>query len=467
MATIIGREQEKKVFQKCYESDKSEFIVVYGRRRVGKTYLIRKVFENKLTFYATGLANSDKKEQLSNFGQSISKYFKCEYKPHDSWKGLFAWFIELLEKKTRKGKKVIFLDEMPWMDTPKSDFLTAVEWFWNSWASARNDIMLIVCGSATTWITKKLLHNHGGLYGRFTQQIYLMPFTLAECEQFYNMYGISFTRYEQIRAYMTFGGIPYYLSMLNPSFSLDQNIDYLCFSEKAPLRTEFSDIYNSLFNRPGKYMQIITLLAEKMSGLTRSQICKATGLPDSGNLTLMLDELETCNLIRSYNGFGKRKKDTIYQLIDAFSLFYLRFMNRNTKDEFFWTHTINTPQINNWAGYAFEQVCLMHLNQIKKALGILGMQTKIASWRNNDAQIDLVIERADRLINLCEIKFSSNQYEITKQYSEIIEAKRLAFLSETKTKYGIHQTMITTYGVSHTKYFGIINSEVVMNDLFV
>lgn len=469
---IIGRKRELAILEECYKSDSSEFIAIYGRRRVGKTYMIRQALGSRFALYVTGLANGKKKEQLCNFCQAVSQYLNIDYVAAENWMQAFRFLSEAIRNNEEcRGKKVLFIDEMPWMDTPQSDFLMALEWFWNSFASARDDIMLIVCGSATTWITNKIIHNHGGLYGRLTSKIHLKPFTLAECEEFYAMKKIVMKRHEQLMAYMIFGGIPYYLNYLKHDQSLDQNVNRLCFAENAILKNEYHDLYRSLFNSPEKYIAVVNALAGKSSGMNRNELCKTAKLQPSGATTKILEDLELCGFIRSFNGLGKGRKNKMFQFVDFFSLFYLKFMANNGKDKNFWTHIINTPTYNTWSGYAFEQVCLAHTEQIKKALGISGILTNVASWRSNAkrsaAQIDLVIERADKMINLCEMKYSTKPYTITKSYSASLERKKWAFEEETKTKYGIFQTMITTYGVSKKGYFGSVDCEVIMDDLFI
>ncbi len=471
MAKIIGRYNEVAELERLYESERSEFVVIYGRRRVGKTFLIREVFGNRFTFYATGIANSDKSMQLFNFCSMISQTFNRKFKQEKTWLSAFYQLAQAINESRSKKKKVIFLDEMPWMYTKKSDFLTGVEWFWNSWASARNDILLIVCGSATTWITNRLLKNVGGLYNRLTDRIYLSPFTLSECEEYYEKQGISMSRQEQLEAYMVFGGVPYYLSLLKKNLSLAQNIDAMFFATNGKLKYEYKELYNSIFTSPENHLKVVEALSKKAMGMSRSEIMDALNKTEGGNLTKVLEELEQCKFIRHYRGFGKSKRGKLYQLTDFFTLFYFRFLeNYDGRDEAFWTHISNTPTYNTWCGYAFEQVCFAHISQVKKALGISGMLTNISSWQSNDkkqgAQIDLVIERGDKVINICEIKYSSAPYIIDKACDMNLRNKMATFRAETKTRKTLHLTLITTFGLLRNAYAGIAQSEVVAEDLF-
>jgi predicted AAA+ superfamily ATPase len=468
---MIGREVEKAGFIRFLESKKSEFVVVFGRRRVGKTFLIREFFENKFVFYHTGMANTEMEIQLQNFNSSLHKYGKIPYPNVSGWLEAFEQLIHLLSNKKVKDKKVVFIDEMPWMDTPRSGFVQALEFFWNSWGSAQKDILLIVCGSASSWIMNKLIKNNGVLHNRVTQQIYLRPFTLGECETYFQKNNIVLNRHQIVENYMIFGGIPYYLSLMQKQLSMAQNVDNMCFAEKGMLRSEFENLYASLFRNHENHVKIVESLSKKAKGLTREEIIENTRLPNGGGLTKTLEELELCGFIRKYSAFGKKERQSLFQLTDFFTLFYFNFMSDNKfNDECFWSNFIENARHRAWSGYAFEQVCLAHLPQIKRKLGIAGVLTNSVSWRSsepgNGAQIDLVIERNDKVINLCEMKYVQEQFVIDKKQDEKLRNKRGSFRYETKTTRAVHLTMITTYGVKRNEYWNNIQSEVTMNDLF-
>jgi hypothetical protein len=409
--------------------------------------------------------------QLKSFNFSLQKYGKMPYSEITTWLESFNQLIYLLSNTKCKGKKVVFIDEMPWMDTPRSGFVQALEYFWNSYASAQKDILLIVCGSATSWMTNKLLKNHGGLHNRVTQQIYLKPFTLSECDVFFQTNNIMISRHQIVENYMIFGGIPYYLSLMQKKYSMAQNIDNLCFAENAILKNEFENLYASLFRHHENHVKIVEALSQKAKGLTREEIIDVAHLPDGGGISKTLEELELCGFIRKYKALEKKERQSLYQLSDFFTLFYFRFMRDNKmNDEHYWTNFIENARHRVWSGYAFEQVCLAHLPQIKKALGISGVLTHTASWRSRDskngAQIDLLIERNDNVINLCEMKFAKEPFIIDKKYDETLRNKRAAFKYESKTRKSVHLTMITTYGIKHNEYWGNIQSELTMDNLF-
>ena len=470
MDRIIGRAEQKAKLKSYIASDSSEFVVVYGRRRVGKTFLIREYFKNTFDFQMTGLANAGKKEQLINFHAAIQKYNSTAILFADTWFGAFQQLTELLEQ-SKSGRKVVFLDELPWLDTPKSGFLSAFEHFWNDWASARRDILLIVCGSATSWITGKLLNNKGGLHNRITKKMSIAPFNLGECEEYLLSRNITLNRYQIVESYMIFGGIPYYLSLLEKGMSLAQNIDNLFFNESGVLRNEFNNLYASLFKNHENYVKVVEALAKKSKGSSRDEILSLSKLSDGGSTTRILQELEECKFIRKYNAIDKKTKDGIYQLTDFYTLFYFKFIQKNEyNDPRFWSTSIDSPQHRSWSGYAFEQVCLAHIDQIKRKLGISGVQCKTASWRSRTtgqgAQIDLLIERKDQVINLCEMKYSTEEFSIDKSYSQTLRNKFSAFREETKTRKAIHLIMVTTYGLNHNEYSGMAQNEVTMEDLF-
>ena len=472
MAVIIGRKQEQRLLEQYVESGKSEFIAVFGRRRIGKTFLIREYFNNQFVFYFSGVENTEKQQQLENFNTALQKYGKEYYPIVTSWFKAFEQLTHLLEKSKKKGRKIIFIDELPWLDTQRSGFIQALEYFWNTYASAKSDIMLIVCGSATSWMINKLIKNRGGLHNRVTRQIPMEPFTLQECEEFLNYHKIVFNRHQIIECYMIMGGVPFYLEQLDKSLSLSQNIDNLFFKSQSVLRHEFTKLYASLFKNSDRYIKIIEALGKKRKGLTREEIINMSEFSDGGSLSKMLEELELCDFIRSYNAFEKKSKERLYQLIDFYSLFYLNFIKNSSKsDEHFWTNLIDNAKHRAWSGYAFEQVCMQHATQIRQKLGISGVVTYSSSWRSKTsepaAQIDLLIDRNDGVINLCEIKYTEGEFIIDKKQDENLRNKKSSFINETKTRKAVHITMITTYGVKHNEYWGRIQSEITMNDLFI
>ncbi|MDR0874269.1 MAG: ATP-binding protein [Prevotellaceae bacterium] len=471
MNNLIGRADERYLLQECYESGKSEFIAIYGRRRVGKTFLIKQCFQKKFAFYFTGANKIPNRRQLDNFVNEMNKQAKMSFPKVNSWFDAFSNLQILLENLPAKERKIIFIDELPWLDGKRSHFVSALDYFWNSWASARKDIMLIICGSATSWIIKKIINNRGGLHNRLTRQIALSPFTLKETELFLNAKGIVFDRKQIVECYMILGGIPYYLEQLDKRYSLFQNIDNLFFRKTGFLKNEFSQLYASLFNNYENYVKVIETLSKKRKGLTRKELIDSSGLPNGGYLTQILEELEQCGFIHIYNDFLKKSKEKTYQLVDFYSLFYLNFIKgEKQKDEHYWINQIDNQKHRAWSGYAFEQVCMMHTKQIKQKLGISGVSTTVSSWRSMVSdpavEIDLLIHRNDRITNICEIKYAKDEFVIDKNTYQNLMHKKAAFIAETKLRDAVHLTMLTTYGVKRNEYWGHIQSEVVMNDLF-
>ena len=468
---MTGRESERQILLSAAKSDSSEFVAVYGRRRVGKTFLIRETFGYKFTFQHTGLANGNIKQQLFSFAISLRDAGYDDCPVPQSWLEAFSLLSAFLKNSTDE-KKIIFLDELPWMDTGRSNFISALEHFWNGWATARKDIVLIVCGSATSWIINKVINDHGGLHNRVTQQIALQPFTLHECEEYVKSRGIEMTRYQMTECYMIMGGVPYYWSLLKRELSFSQNIDTIFFAKNGKLKNEFGQLYKSLFKHPEMYIDIVTVLGNKKIGMTREEILKATDITSSGAVSKVLDELEYCGFIRKYNGYGKRTKQAVYQLIDSYTLFYFKFIQSNeNNDEHFWSASIDSQMHRVWSGLAFERVCMVHVPQIKHALGISGVLSNVYSWRKDTddgegAQIDLLIDRNDQTINICEMKFSSDEYEISADYEKKLRQKKSVFISATNTRKAVHLTMVSTYGVKKNMHSDCIQNEVTLNDLF-
>ena len=470
---MIGRQEEITVLQTVEQADKSAFVAVYGRRRVGKTFLIRTVFENKMVFQLTGLARTKIDKQLANFHAALVKNFP-QYEEKPMARDWFQAFLQLeaaLETSTAT-KKIVFLDELPWLDNHNSGFVSALEHFWNSWASARRDVLLIVCGSAASWMINNLINNHGGLHNRVTHQMPIDPFTLAECEAFFKHKSATYDRYQLLQLYMVLGGIPFYLDMVETAQSAAQNINRLCFTPKGGLRKEFDNLYASLFRNPDKHIAVIEALAKKAQGMERDDLMKAANLVNNGNTTKILKELEESDFIRRYNTFGKNSRNALYQLTDFYSLFYLKFIKSNSAlDTDFWLSSLDNPEVRAWSGYAFEQICLWHLPAIKKALGISGIQTVSSAWLgsydNQKAQIDLVIDRRDHVITVCEMKFSINPFIIEKKYADDLRTKIAIFKQSTGTSKAIFLTFVTTFGLVQNEHsMSLVQNSLTMDVLF-
>lgn len=478
---LIGRKKEQTILSNLLEKEEAQFCAVYGRRRVGKTYLIRETFNYQFAFQHTGFAKAPLSKQLAGFRDSLQRASSKRFRIPRSWMEAFGMLEEVLSERTEQ-KKVVFLDELSWMDTPKSNFVSALEHFWNSWATARRekDIVLIVCGSSSSWITKKIFRNRGGLHNRLTERIHLAPFNLAECEHYAEVAGLNMSRKEITEAYMILGGVPYYWSLLNREYSLAQNIDRLCFGTDGKLKGEFNDLYASLFENTEPYLSIVEALGEKKVGMTRTEMEEIIGKTSSGTLTKRLDDLELSGFIRRYACLGKKERSTLYQLIDPFTLFYFSFMKNNKgADERYWSTKLESPVHNTWAGLAFERVCLWHVPQIKQALGIAGVSSQVYSWtyqpkkeqeegeeKEEGAQIDLLIDRNDKVINLCEMKYADSDFLMTAKEEERIRHRRSKFVEITKTRKAVHITLVTTYGLKRTAHAGIVQQVVTMEDLF-
>ncbi|MDR2486865.1 MAG: AAA family ATPase, partial [Clostridiales Family XIII bacterium] len=370
--TLIGRAKERSVLQSCMRSGKPEFVAVYGRRRVGKTFLVRELLGQDFVFYVSGILNADRQTQIQNFNAELAER-GAAFPPADNWMDAFSNLAQWIRTQGRDGKKVIFLDEIPWMDSPHSGFIPALDHFWNRHVSTMKDVLLIICGSATSWIIDKIVDDKAGLHNRLTRQIHLAPFTLGECEAFYQQAGIAMTRYQMAEAYMIFGGIPYYLSLMEPRFSLYQNVDAMYFAQGAELRGEYDNLYRALFKNAEGHMRIVGALASNGRGLTRAEIVATAKLSEGGRLSGTLEELSGSGFIRAYRSYGRKQRDKLYQLTDAFTLFHHRFAGkRDAYNENYWLQFSATPAHNAWSGYAFEQVCLQHIRQIQQRLGISG-----------------------------------------------------------------------------------------------
>ncbi len=474
---IIGREREQALIQEYYDSPKAELVAIYGRRRVGKTYLIKSFFNQKFDFYFTGAFETPKATLLRLFQTQLERYSGKKRKKPQDWFEAFEQLRDYLSS-LDKEKIVVFLDELPWMDTPKSNFIQAFSYFWNSWASTVHGMKFFVCGSATTWMLSKLIGDKGGMHGRVNRQLYLRPFNLNETEAFLRSKNIDWTQLQIVQTYMVMGGIPYYLDMLKPIYTAEENIDHLFFEEGAILRTEYNFVFRSLFKDSILYQAVIETLAKKSIGMTREEIAQTAKLQNNGTLTEVLENLCRCDFLRTYTAFGKKSRGQMFQLVDLFSLFHNRFVSHtNSQDDHFWHNMQDNPARKAWQGYAFEQVCLHHIPQIKQKLRIGGTLSEVCAWQckpftDNDGieykgtQIDLLIDRRDQVIDLCEMKFSSKEYAITGEYDERLRGRKETFRAVTGTRKTLHTVLVTTYGLEKTKYSASIHDVVTLADLF-
>ncbi|MCQ2127628.1 MAG: AAA family ATPase [Bacteroidaceae bacterium] len=474
MEKLIGRERELKELEWAVNSNRCEFITLYGRRRVGKTFLVRTFFNDNYSFHYVGAHRKPKSVQLQNFRESLGRYFHGADIPEiTNWHDAFLTLESCLES-CDDSRKVLFFDEMPWMDTHGSDFVDELEYFWANWVQNRDDIVFVACGSATSWMKEKIEDNQGGLHNRITHRIYLRPFYLSECRDYLESRGFEWDDYQIMQCYMIFGGVPYYLSLLRPNLSLPENVDNLIFRRGGDLSDEFNELYNALFNKADRYISIVRFLAGKREGFNRSEIEQATGF-SGGGLTRMLDNLERCDFIVSYSQFNNKSKLTLYRMCDFYTIFYYKFINGNkSKDDHYWLHHYMDRSVESWQGFTFEQLCLRHLDHIKHALGISGVATESSAWRHvakrgediRGAQIDLVIKRADRMIHLVEMKFASARYSISKDYAAQLRERRMTFMEDEKIAQAPVITFITPYGISNGANSGIVHSEITSEQLF-
>lgn len=466
---IIGRTPQQKILQQALDSPDAEFIAFYGRRRIGKTFLIREYFENYLCFELNGILKASLGDQLENFADSLGKAFGAGIQPKvpKTWREAFLQLEHYIESKgstNLKRKQVVFLDELPWLNTPRSKFLPALQHFWNNFCSKRKDIILVVCGSAASWMIQNIVRSKGGLHNRLTRQIRLLPFTLAETKlylQSRNMKNLD--HYSILQIYMAIGGVPYYLSKIEKGKSAAQIIDSLCFLDTAPLHHEYDQLYRSLFEKSEQHMKLVEILSKKRKGLTRSELLESAGMKSGGTATQILEELEESGFIESRIPFGKKANDSLYQLIDEFSLFHLSWIKPLGKKKTgtgYWLTRQSEQKYKSWAGYSFEAICIKHIAELEKALGISVISTKERTWRfqppqnseKTGAQIDLLIDRADITINLIEMKFYNSEFTIDAKYANELRNKIQVFREQTATRKNIFLTLLTTFGTKENKH---------------
>ena len=484
MKKPIGREKEIAILEALMRSDEAQFLAIYGRRRVGKTYLISHFFKERgLYFEITGIKNAKKDAQLLHFSEELAdKFFagKRQSVPK-TWQEGFTQLRRQVELADPSQKVIIFIDELPWFASKRSGFLPALDHLWNRYLSRLSNVILIVCGSATAWILKKIVNDRGGFYGRLTREINLKPYTLAGTEHFFKTKNIELERKQIVELYMAFGGVPKYLNYVERGKSPAQVIQETCFTQAGPLQGEFYRLFSSLFDNAETHLAIVQALASSWTGLDQGEILQKTGLSSGGGVTEALRELQASGFISFVPPLGHIKREGKYRLTDEYSLFYLTWIKPALEDtpgaipSTYWQQAQNSPRYYSWAGYAFESLCLKHVNQIADALGISGVLFKASSWSfrapNGDArvgaQVDLVLERADHCTNLFEIKLSNSPYVITKEYEEKLRWKKECYREVTQTRNTLFMTMITPYGVvENAQYFASVDNQITMDALF-
>lgn len=478
MALIIGRKEEQKELRRLFEQDEAKFVAVYGRRRVGKTFLIREMFDNDFAFYHTGLSPVElqgdnlKTAQLETFANSLRRYgLQVKRKPN-TWVEAFELLIELIMQKPKGTRKVIFIDEMPWMDTPKSGFITAFESFWNGWASGQHDILLIACGSSSSWIMDNLINSSGGLYGRVDTDIQLKPFTLSETEQMLEQKGVEMSRFDIMEVYMAIGGIPYYLNQLKPGLSASEQIDSLLFANNAKLGNEYERLFNSTFANPEQIENVVRFLSGRHGGYSREEISKHMKLQGKP-LTQLLHSMCVSHFIERYQPFGNNARQLQYRLVDHFCWFWLKQVEGKSRTEHYWRDNYTSPATRTWRGIAFEELCMTHVEQMKACLGISGVATEHSPWivpateEQRGGQVDLVLTRKDNMVHVCEMKCYDDLYQVSKE-EEMKLRHRLSLVRENvKKRQSVQATLVTTFGLKQGKYSGIYTQTVLLDDLFV
>jgi uncharacterized protein len=471
---IAGRQEEIALLQKLMGKDESSFIAVYGRRRVGKTYLIRQVYENEIIFDCSGVLGESMEQQLENFWRSLNEAYPQTQPvlPPKTWIEAFFQLRAYLKTQEQDTKKVIFLDEIPWFETPRSGFLAALDGFWNQFCTKRTDIILVICGSSASWIIDRVINNRGGLHNRLTNRILLMPLTLGETKAFFELKNINLKLKDIAQIYMCVGGVPFYLKDIEAGDSVPQILDKLFYHKQAVLKNEFQNLYAALFKNNTFHEKVVEALASKNKGLTRNEIIKVTDIKGGGGLTVVLEELTQCGFIMPIYPINKAKEDCLYRLIDEYSLFYFKFL-KDGKTKSSWAQITESPVYKIWSGYAFENLCFKHIDQIKKAFGISGVITNEYSYvskGNADQegmQIDMIIDRADNCVNILEVKFHNTEFEVSESYGRQLLHKATIFQERTHIKKNVFITMLTVFGVKkNDNYLTAVTNQLLIDDLF-
>jgi AAA+ ATPase superfamily predicted ATPase len=484
---LTGRNKEQSTLHDLFQSKRPEFLAVYGRRRVGKTYLIREFFNDKDCFFfnVTGIQHGNMKAQINRFTKEIGRVFYKggEIKERKNWLDTFDALTQAMEKFVNKDQTIVlFFDEFPWMASPRSGLLQAVDHFWNHTWSNDARIKLIICGSSASWIINNIINNKGGLHNRITRKMLLMPFNLGDTKAFLLAQHINLNHKQITQLYMATGGVPYYLNAAKSGFSATQLIEQLAFQEDSLLFKEFDNLFSSLFKNAENYTALLRIIAQNRYGIGQEEITKQMpNVTRGGGNIRKLTELEDAGFIISFTPLSHKKRGIYFRVIDEYTLFYLdwiepvrKTLQKNSLEKGYWEIKQKSPAWHAWAGYAFESICYKHLTQIRKKLAI--SPAAIANgWRyvptaksaGTGAQIDLLFDRDDDAITLCEIKYTNEPFAIDKDYARQLQNKLSVFKERTGTKKQLFLTLITANGLRETMYSEeLIQGVVTLDDLF-
>lgn len=476
---IIGRKRELESLEKCFSSKEAQFVTVYGRRRVGKTFLIREFFKGKRCyfFHATGIQGGNMAAQLEKFSHALSKTFHGGARmavPRNWSEALQALQYEI---ERVEGKVVIFLDELPWMATRRSRLLQEIDYYWNNIWAGMSTIILVLCGSSSSWIVRKIIKGKGGFYKRTTLKLPIQPFSLSETREFLRHKKIRLNEKNIVSLYMSLGGVPYYLNLVESQKTSQKNIQRLFFDDNSPLMDEFNTLFDSLFYTPGPYKDIVREIAHHQEGLTWSEIeAKVGSSSRGGSLTDRLENLCFSGYLTKYRQWRDSGED-FYKVTDEFCLFYLRWVEPHeggTFDSDYWLYQASKPAYYSWSGYAFESVCRKHIHKILRALDIRSgapmnpWRHASRSWSDDDgAQVDLVVEQLDGAITLIEIKYTDKIFSIDKRYAQDLERKIRVFHDTTGVKEEIFLAMVSANGVRKNVYAKeLLSGVATLEDLF-
>ncbi len=470
---IIGRKAEKKELEQCEKSKKSELVCVYGRRRAGKTYLVEQTFGDYFAFRAIGLEKGSIKDQLKAFNQRLQECGDEVRKVPQNWFEAFSRLDKILSRDdiilSPHGKKIVFFDEFPWFATQRSDFLLAFEDFWNRRGTQSGDLVFIICGSATSWIIKNVLEDSGSMYKRVTAQIFIKPFSLAETKLYFDDNEFDWSKEQIMEFQMVFGGLPFFMSLMNENESFRQNIDRLLFRPNALLQDETDKLLESTLKKSPVYGQILGELSSHLYGMKKSECQEKLNIP-VGTFTRAVEDLIKCRYIVEYTRNYEKSNPLYIQLVDPYLLFHFHFLSNRKRITSYEDLSSNIGLYSNWRGHAFEILCFHHLDQIKKSLGISGVKTECFSWTNSEdkekIQIDMVIERDDKITNICEMKCTDQPFVMSKEDDLSLLRKRDIFKEKTRTKNSIRIVLVSAAGLSGVAHTEHISDVITLGDLF-
>lgn len=450
MKRFVGRELELKKLRAIGEADEPSIVVVYGRRRVGKTELLEQAFRHRNILKFEGIEGLSEKDQYANAMRQLAKYVGEDLLTKvqiTSW----SEFFDLVARYTKEGTWTIYLEELQWLANYESKLLSELKYAWDNQFRRNPKLLLILCGSAPSFMLEKVVHSKA-LYNRSQHEIHLQELSISETKLFLK----NRSDREIFNAYLSVGGIPEYLKWVDKESSVFQGLCTHAFTSGSFFSREFEKIFTSSLANNKHYREIIETLS-RCKFLSREELAEKLKLTSGGTLSILLTDLEKCGFISKYCPYNLSNSSNVirYAIADNYLHFYFNFIRpiqskiENGDYNEVPQSAIKMDSYAKWLGFAFERWCRKYSRVIAKILGFSGVQYRSGAYfsratnkKDPGYQIDLVFDRADKVYTICEMKYLQSPAGI----KVIGDMERKLSFFPNKGKNTIHKVLICNEG---------------------